>query len=64
MDEAWVPGMQQLLHIEQKALPALWDADFLYGARETVGEDSYVICEIEASSVAPFHCRICVQARR
>lgn len=54
MEETWVPGMQQLLDIEREALPALWDADFLYGPRDAAGEDSYVLCEINASSVAPF----------
>jgi hypothetical protein len=29
----------------------IWDADFLYGPRSLVGEDSYVLCEINVSSV-------------
>jgi hypothetical protein len=35
-------------------LPVLWDADFLYGPKTAAGEDSYVLCEINVSSVAPF----------
>jgi len=32
----------------------LWDADFLLGPRTEAGEGSYVLCEINASSVSPF----------
>jgi hypothetical protein len=50
----WVPGMQQLLGIGTSALPALWDADFLYGPATYDGDDTYILCEINASSVIPF----------
>jgi len=30
------------------------DADFLYGPRDAAGQDTYVLCEINASSVFPF----------
>jgi hypothetical protein len=32
-------------------LPIIWDADFLYGPRTASGEDTYVLCEINVSSV-------------
>jgi hypothetical protein len=32
----------------------LWDADFLYGPKTADGADSYVLCEINVSAVAPF----------
>ena len=35
-------------------LPILWDADFLYGPRDNRGEDTYMLCEINVSSVIPF----------
>jgi hypothetical protein len=35
-------------------LPVLWDADFLLGPKDASGEDSYVLCEINVSSVSPF----------
>ena len=35
-------------------LPVLWDADFMYGPRTAAGEDTYVLCEINCSSVIPF----------
>ena len=35
-------------------LPILWDADFLYGDPTVDGDDTYMLCEINASSVLPF----------
>jgi len=32
----------------------LWDCDFLLGPKNASGADSYVLCEINASSVSPF----------
>ena len=54
MDKEWVPAMQALLGIEAASLPVLWDADFLYGPKTAAGEDTYVLCEINVSSVHPF----------
>jgi hypothetical protein len=54
MEREWVPQMQRLLDIDTNALPLIWDADFLYGPRTSAGEDTYVLCEINVSSVYPF----------
>jgi Domain of unknown function (DUF6815) len=54
METEWLPAMQQLLDIPKASLPALWDADFLYGPRTRDGSDTYVLCEINVSSVAPY----------
>jgi hypothetical protein len=54
MENEWTPQMMKLLDIEVESLPAIWDADFLYGARAASGEDTYVLCEINVSSVFPF----------
>ncbi len=54
METDWVPGMQRLLDIDTASLPALWDADFLYGPRTGNGQDTYVLCEINVSAVSPF----------
>ena len=54
MEREWVPGMQTRLDIPKASLPALWDADFLYGPKTEDGSDTYVLCEINASSVAPY----------
>ena len=53
MESEWTPQMMQLLGIERERLPIIWDADFLFGRRNAAGEDSYVLCEINVSSVMP-----------
>jgi hypothetical protein len=53
METEWTPQMMQLLGIERQALPIIWDADFLFGPRSAAGEDRYVLCEINVSSVMP-----------
>jgi hypothetical protein len=50
----WLPAMQQLVDVSDEELPVLWDADFLYGPRNADGSDSYMLCEINVSSVIPF----------
>ena len=54
MERDWTPGLARLLDIAQADLPVIWDADFLLGPRTASGEDSYVLCEINVSSVFPF----------
>jgi hypothetical protein len=54
MEGDWTPGMARLLDIAPAELPVIWDADFLLGPRTASGEDSYVLCEINVSSVFPF----------
>jgi hypothetical protein len=51
METEWVPGMMATLGIDRTSLPIVWDADFLYGPRTASGEDTYVLCEINVSSV-------------
>jgi hypothetical protein len=54
MEREWTPQLMQLLGIDVRSLPIIWDADFLYGPRTDWGEDTYVLCEINVSSVYPF----------
>jgi hypothetical protein len=51
MENEWTPQMMAMLGIDAASLPIIWDADFLYGPRAPSGEDSYVLCEINVSSV-------------
>jgi hypothetical protein len=51
MEDEWAPQMMEILDIDASSLPIIWDADFLYGPRGAAGEDSYVLCEINVSSV-------------
>jgi len=50
METEWVPQMMEILSIDPASLPIIWDADFLYGPQTASGDDSYVLCEINASS--------------
>lgn len=54
LEQTWVPAMQRLLDIPSEQLPVLWDCDFLFGPTNVDGQDTYVLCEINVSSVAPF----------
>jgi hypothetical protein len=54
MEVEWVPQMQARLEIADDRLPALWDADFLYGPKTPDGRDTYVLCEINISAVSPY----------
>jgi hypothetical protein len=51
METEWTPQMTQILGIDASSLPIIWDADFLFGPRTASGEDTYVLCEINVSSV-------------
>jgi hypothetical protein len=51
MEAEWTPQMMEVLGIDAASLPIIWDADFLYGPRTALDEDSYVLCEINVSSV-------------
>ena len=53
MESEWTPRMPQVLDIRSEALPLIWDADFLYGPKTSSGEDTFVLCEINVSSVFP-----------
>jgi hypothetical protein len=50
MEDTWTPQLMATLDIGEASLPVIWDADFLYGPRDAAGADTYVLCEINASS--------------
>lgn len=54
LEQEWVPSVQRVLEIETENLPIIWDCDFLLGPKAVDGEDTYVLCEINVSSVAPY----------
>ncbi|MBE7203212.1 MAG: Cj0069 family protein [Parafilimonas terrae] len=53
MEEEWIPELTRLLGLAPDDMPVVWDADFLLGPKGAAGEDTYVLCEINASSVYP-----------
>jgi hypothetical protein len=54
LESEWVPAMQAIVDVDDASLPALWDADFLFGPKTDSSEDTYMLCEINVSAVAPF----------
>jgi hypothetical protein len=54
LERDWIPEMCRVLGISTPDLPVLWDADFLLGPKNGDGVDTYVLCEINVSSVYPF----------
>ena len=53
MEDEWTPQMSALLDIPRRDLPMIWDADFMRGPPGLNGTDSYVLGEINVSSVFP-----------
>jgi hypothetical protein len=54
LEREWIAEMCGLLELDRSQLPVLWDADFLYGPKDPAGADTFVLCEINVSSVYPF----------
>ena len=54
MESGWVSELQQIVGLDRRSLPAIWDADFLLGPKLSSGADTYVLCEINASSTFAF----------
>ncbi|MCK1708088.1 MULTISPECIES: Cj0069 family protein [unclassified Bradyrhizobium] len=54
MEDEWTPQLTSLLDIPRHDLPMIWDADFMLGPVQADGSDSYVLGEINVSSVFPF----------
>lgn len=54
MEEEWTPQLTALLDIARDDLPMIWDADFMLGPILPDGTDSYVLGEINVSSVHPY----------
>ena len=54
MEDEWTPQLTSLLDIARDDLPAIWDADFMLGPAQADGSDSYVLGEINVSSVHPY----------
>lgn len=54
MEDEFLPEMLRVLKLTRDELPLLWDADFLLGPKDAQGNDTFVLCEINVSSVSPF----------
>ena len=49
-----MPQLQSIAGVGRSSLPVIWDADFLYGPKDAGGSDTFVLCEINASSTFAF----------
>ena len=54
METVWIGELQRITGVATAELPVIWDADFLYGPKDGAGRDTYVLCEINASSTFAF----------
>ena len=54
LEGEWLNELCRLLGLQKSQLPVIWDADFLYGPKDAEGADTFVLCEINVSSVYPF----------
>jgi len=53
MEDVWTPQLTSVLDIPRRDLPMIWDADFMFGPPGADRTDSYVLGEINVSSVFP-----------
>ena len=53
MEDEWTPQLASMLDLSPRDLPMIWDADFMLGGPGADGLDTYVLGEINVSSVFP-----------
>jgi hypothetical protein len=54
LEDVWLGELRALTQLTREQLPIIWDCDFLLGEKTAGGDDTYVLCEINVSSVAPY----------
>lgn len=54
LETGWIEMLRARVGLPRDRLPLLWDCDFLFGEPAADGTERFVLCEINASSVAPF----------
>jgi hypothetical protein len=54
LESRWIEMLRARVALPRAQLPLLWDCDFLLGDPDADGSERFVLCEINASSVAPF----------
>lgn len=64
MEGEWTPQLMSLLDIRSEELPMIWDADFMLGPPNSDGADTYVLGEINVSSVSPMPDEAAVEIAR
>ena len=54
LETQWIEQLRERVGLPRGRLPLLWDCDFLLGEPLPDGQDRYVLCEVNVSSVSPF----------
>jgi hypothetical protein len=54
LESDWVERLRRRVGLPRAQLPLLWDCDFMFGEPTAAGQQRYVLCEINVSSVSPF----------
>ncbi len=54
LESSWVTLLRERVGLTREQLPLLWDGDFMLGEPTAAGEQRFVLCEINVSSVSPF----------
>jgi hypothetical protein len=54
LEREWIAELCARVGVARTDLPVLWDADFMYGPKDDAGLDTFVLCEINVSSVYPY----------
>jgi hypothetical protein len=54
LESTWITLLRERIGLAHEQLPLLWDCDFMLGDMSADGAQSYVLCEINVSSVSPF----------
>jgi hypothetical protein len=54
LEAEWIEMLRTRVGVARERLPLLWDCDFMLGEPTADGEERFVLCEINVSSVSPF----------
>jgi hypothetical protein len=54
LESDWVERLRATVGLPREQLPLLWDCDFMLAERSAPGDERFVLCEINVSSVSPF----------
>jgi hypothetical protein len=54
LEGGWVYQLCEKVGLTSEQLPMLWDCDFMFGETSHGGQERFVLCEVNVSSVSPY----------
>ncbi len=54
LESGWIEQLRECVGLPREQLPLLWDCDFMLGDPAPGPTQTYVLCEVNVSSVSPF----------